>query len=119
MDNFSFFPASEGRHEDMLPGEKDRRYTFSKVCSLVIVYSEFSGGLTSEKFCQQRKMLPGEKDRRRKEVIARKRLERAQDKDGLHIEVGKLQCVAGCCRVLQCVYTYICMYIYICICIHI
>ena len=32
-------------------------------------------------------MLPGEKDRRRKEVIARKRLERAQDKDGLHVEV--------------------------------
>jgi len=36
---------------------------------------------------QQRKMLPGEKERRRMEVIARKRLERAQDKDGLHIEV--------------------------------
>ena len=32
-------------------------------------------------------MLPGEKDRRRKEVIARKRLERAQDKDGLHVEM--------------------------------
>ena len=48
---------------------------------------------------QQRKMLPGEKERRRKEVIARKRLERAQDKDGLHIEVCiLLWCVSALAR---------------------
>uniref|UniRef100_A0A7S4KTZ3 G-patch domain-containing protein n=1 Tax=Guillardia theta TaxID=55529 RepID=A0A7S4KTZ3_GUITH len=32
-------------------------------------------------------MLPGEKQRRRKEAIARKRLERSQDRDGLHIDI--------------------------------
>jgi hypothetical protein len=47
---------------------------------------------------QQRKMLPGEKQRRRKEVIARKRLERAQDKDGLHIEVCQPAAAQACSR---------------------
>ncbi len=38
-------------------------------------------------------------ERRRKEVIARKRLERAQDKDGLHIEVLVCVCVFARARV--------------------
>ena len=42
-------------------------------------------------------------ERRRKEVIARKRLERAQDKDGLHIEVlVRAACVCMCVCVCVC-----------------
>jgi hypothetical protein len=42
-------------------------------------------------------------ERRRKEVIARKRLERAQDKDGLHIEVlVRAACVCVCVRARVC-----------------
>ncbi len=48
-------------------------------------------------------------ERRRKEVIARKRLERAQDKDGLHIEVLVCVCVCARARVMHLSYSLVCL----------